>query len=281
MQAKSKTPSPSHDNTRNTKVTQAAWASLAFAGAILSGCTAEWDVVAVDEDMPVTVTEVRDMPSFTSVHVTGHAHVTVTKGGRYSASVNADEMDVSGCRTWVRNGILEVDWDGVAYGDREPAIEVSAPFLASVTHDGSGDVFFNAGYASRVNLELNGEGNLDFRGNADQLNATVNGGGVMTLEGEANSLTAKVNSWGALYADPLLAGDIVGSMSGSGDLTLAPDAGARLEITVSGSGYVEWWGNPGSTRYYLLGSGKIIEHQGLYKKGAQVRTPRHGSKPKA
>jgi Putative auto-transporter adhesin, head GIN domain len=264
--------------TRKPKALALGFATLAM-GFAMSGCTAEWEV-GVGEVSTVTVTEVRQLHSFYRVQIHGDAHVTVVAGGSYSARVTADEYDVSDCVTEVRNGTLEIRGSGWGYGDGVPEIVITSPNLTTFIHDGDGDVLFDAGYAyDNVTLELNGEGNLDFRGHVDRLNATVNGGGVMTLEGEARVLNAQVNSWGALYADPLLASVISGTMAGSGDLTLAPENGARMEITVTGSGYVEWWGNPGTTQYRLIGTGTIIEHDGLYKKGAQTRAPRHGKKP--
>jgi hypothetical protein len=252
--------------------------ALAF-GMGLSGCTAEWEV-GVSDVSSITVTEVRQLNAFSRVQIHGNAHVTVVSGGSYSARVTADEMDVSDCVTSVRNGTLEVQGSGMWYGDRVPEIVITTPYLTTFTHGGDGDVFLDVGGAfSNIALELNGDGNLDFKGYADRLTATVNGGGVMTLEGDARVLNAHVNSWGALYADPLVASVIDASMAGSGDLTLAPDNGAFMEIEVTGSGYVEWWGNPGTTKYHMIGTGTIIEHEGLYKKGAQSRTPRHGSKP--
>jgi hypothetical protein len=248
-------------------------------GLAFSGCTAEWEV-GVSDVGPVTVTEIRQLNSFSRVEINGDAHVTLVSGGSYSARVTADEYDVSDCMTEVRNGTLEIQGSSWGYGDPIPEIVITTPYLTSFVHDGDGDVLFDAGYAYKnVTLELNGDGNLDFRGHVDRLTATVNGGGVMTLEGDARILNAQVNSWGALYADPMLASVITGSMAGSGDLTLAPEDGAYMEITVSGSGYVEWWGNPGTTKYHMLGTGTIIEHDGLYKKGTQTRAPRHGKKP--
>lgn len=255
-------------------------AILAFGSALgMSGCTAEWEVSG-SSNSSVTVTEVRQLNAFSRVHINGNAHVTVIEGGSFSARVTADEYDIGDCLTSVRNGILEVDGSRFGSNWDAPEVLITSPNLTTFVHNGDGDVVFDVGYAyENLALELNGEGNLDFRGHVDRLSATVNGGGVMTLEGDTRILTARVNSWGALYADPLYASDITGIMSGSGDLTLAPENGAWMDITVSGSGYVEWWGNPGTTKYHLIGDGKIIEHQGLYKKGVKTRGPRHGSAP--
>lgn len=254
----------------------AAAVGLAAAASLLSGCMVNLDVGVGDG---VTVTEVRDLNAFSRIRVNGNMHVTVIDGGSYSARVTTDDNLTDACRTSIRNGILEVDWAYDVSPSADAEVVITSPYLTSFANNGDGDVSFEAtGLLSDLRLELNGSGDLFFRGHADRLTAVVNGDGILEMEGSASTLKAQVNGSGALYADPLAAADIQAVMAGSGDMTLALDGGAWLDLTVTGSGQTEWWGNPGRLTYHLIGNGAVVEHRGLYKKGAQTRLPRHGNK---
>jgi hypothetical protein len=49
------------------------------------------------------------------------------------------------------------------------------------------------------------------------------------------------------------------------------DYQSTLNLDLSGSGNVEWWGAPSRINYNLTGSGKVIEHRGLPKKSAAAK----------
>ncbi len=266
---------PVNNPNRNLRV---ATLGLAAAASFLSGCMVNLDV-GVGEGEGVIVTEVRDLSAFSRIRVNGNMHVTVVDGGSYSARVTTDDNLTEACRTSIRNGILEVDWAYDVSPSAEAEVVITSPYLTSFANNGDGDVSFEAtGILSDLRLELNGSGDLFFRGHVDRLTAVVNGDGILEMEGSAAILKAQVNGSGALYADPLTASDIQAVMAGSGDMTLALDGGAWLDLTVSGSGQTEWWGNPGKLTYHLSGNGAVVEHRGLFKVGAKTRLPRHGSK---
>jgi hypothetical protein len=49
------------------------------------------------------------------------------------------------------------------------------------------------------------------------------------------------------------------------------DYQSTLNLDLSGSGHVEWWGSPSRLNYNLTGSGKVVEHPGLPKKSAAAK----------
>lgn len=247
---------------------------VALMGLSTTGCMVNLDVYG---GSGYTITEERSLASFSRISLSGRVHVTVTEGRYYSATVTGDEGDMPYCLTEIRNGTLEIGVDDFYASAAPIEVRITTPYLAGFAHYGDGDVTFDAGgHFDRLQLELNGSGDLTFYGEVDELTAIVNGSGIMELFGEAVVLNARVNSSGALYADPMLAAVIRATMAGSGDLTLAAATGAHMDIAIPGSGYVEWWGEPAKVKYTLSGSGKVIEHRELLKAGvgAKKRSPR-------
>lgn len=242
-------------------------ASLATLPFLLSSCM----VLDLDwaQGNGIPATEVRPLPSFNRVRLEAPIHVIVKTGAVATAIVTTDENLTGYLTTDTWAGTLTIGMSSGIEPTVEPEITITVPDLRSLTHNGNGLVEIEeSGDFPDLNLTLNGGGDIIFSGTADRLHATVNGSGTIDMEGYAESLIADLSGNGEIHAENLLAGDADVSLSGSGFVFLDLDYHSTLDLELTGSGHVEWWGSPAWTNYDITGEGKVIEHRGLPKRSA-------------
>jgi hypothetical protein len=217
----------------------------------------------------ISATESRSLPAFDRVRLDAPVHVTVKSGSAYQAYVTTDGNLTGYLTTDAVNGTLIIGLPYSIVPTVEPQITVVVPGLHSLTHNGSGTVEIEeGGDFPDLDLTLNGSGDIRFSGTATNLSATLNGSGSIDLEGFAVSLTAALTGEGAIHAENLLAEDASVNLSGSGYVYLDLDYQSTLDLSLTGSGRVEWWGSPAHLDYHLSGEGKVVEHRGLPKRSA-------------
>lgn len=227
-----------------------------------------------------TITEIRDLSSFSHVEIVGDIDVYIQTGPRHAAYVTADPEMQDFIETNTFLGVLTIEMAGHTHGS-VPKVVVTLPDLRSVSHDGDGLVAIDEdGQFPDLNLELNAGGEIRFSGTAARLKADLNGAGRIYLEGYADLLRANLRGNGEIRAENLLAGDADVVLGGAGNIFLDLDYSSVLNLALTGSGTVEWWGAPARLNYTLSGTGKIIEHRGIPKRGAgapKVALPKAGS----
>jgi hypothetical protein len=225
----------------------------------------------------VAATEIRSLPAFERIDLQGPVHVIIKTGPSYSAFVTADENLTGYFQTDAFAGTLTIGVAGGIQPSVEPEITIVMPELRALTHNGNAlvEIQEDGGFPD-VNLTLNGSGTIFYSGTASTLTATLNGSGTIEMEGYASFLDARVRSNGELHGENLLTGDADVEMSGSGLALLDLDYQSTLNLELTGSGQVEWWGSPSWLNYHLDGIGKVVEHRGLPKKtaGAKIAAKR-------
>lgn len=217
----------------------------------------------------IPATEIRSLPNFSRVRLESPVHVIVKTGAVPTAVVTTDENLTSYLTTDTWGGTLTIGMSSAIEPTVEPVITITVPDLRALTHNGNGLVEIEeSGDFPDLDLTLNGAGEIVFSGTADRLRATVNGSGIIDMEGYAEELAADLRGNGAIHGENLLTGDADVSISGSGSVFLDLDYRSTLNATITGSGVLEWWGQPAWTDYDILGDGKVIEHRVAPKRSA-------------
>jgi hypothetical protein len=230
----------------------------------------------------VAITEARPLAAFSRVDMEGSMHVTIQSGPEYAAYVTSDANLSCYIQTNTFGGVLTIGLNAEIEPVVVPEITVVVPNIHSVSHNGNGLVDIQeGGDFPDLSFELNGGGQIRFSGTAAHLKATLNGSGIINLQGFAALLTADLSGSGEIQAENLLVEDADVYMSGSGNVYLDLDYESTLNVNLTGSGQVEWWGAPQSLNYTLTGFGKVIEHRGLPKKSALVKKSAVPGKPYA
>lgn len=263
-------------NALKTFKTLATFATLRTLGALavlpmlMTGCTIV--DLQYEEGNGVAVTEIRSLPSFDRVRLEAPVHVVVKSGPSFSAYVTSDQNLTGYIETDAWAGTLTIGMSSGISPTIEPEITIIVPDLRSLTHNGNGLVEIQEdGNFPDVELTLNGGGEIRYSGTATRLGAVINGSGDIVMEGYAAMLEADLRGTGEIHAENLLAGDADVNLSGSGYVFLDLDYQSVLNLNLTGSGHVEWWGAPSRLNYNLTGEGKVVEHRGLPKKSAAAK----------
>lgn len=124
-----------------------------------------------------------------------------------------------------------------------------------VNLDGSGNVKFN-GRFKVVRAEIHGNGELEMNGGAsDKVEVAVVGSGKMTVVGSTREFKAEQTGSGDVIARHLSADDVNLQMMGSGDAIVT--ALKSVDVTLRGSGDAVVYGGPAQRNVSRNGSGEV------------------------
>ena len=181
------------------------------------------------------ITESRDVSGFSEIAVLGSGNVVVDVNGTESLTVEAEDNIMPLLKTEVRNGRLELSAESSISPTTDVTYTVTAATLDGVSISGSGDVAATGIDAESFDVEISGSGKVEPVGTADTLTLGISGSGRYAGEG----LVASVGTV---------------RVSGSGDAVVRVTD--DLDVDVSGSGSVEYIGEPTVTES-ISGSGDI------------------------
>jgi hypothetical protein len=196
----------------------------------------------------VEVSETRTISTFQRIEVAGGIDVDVDVGGDAAAApkvdVRADDNLVKMLRTDVKDGVLVVEWDDT--GSRPepkipPRVRVQVGALEGVSVTGSGDATVRGLTGPAFQAVVAGSGDVTLKGRVERVSVTVSGSGDV----DAYGLEAK---------------EARATCAGSGDVNVS--ASERVDATVTGSGYVNYRGNPKDVQRTVAGSGRVERDSG-------------------
>lgn len=137
-------------------------------------------------------------------------------------------------------------------------IKVTIPFenIDEVSLAGSGDLWNKDKIkADAFSVSLAGSGDVVINIDASSVDAGLAGSGDLTLKGNTNDLEASIAGSGDIHAFDLQANNTVVSIAGSGNAQVVSKE--SLKARVSGSGDIEYRGNPTKEDTKVSGSGSI------------------------
>lgn len=175
-------------------------------------------------------------------------------------------------------------------------VYVTMPTIEGVSVAGSGDLFceekinvqdldlavsgsgsMRLAFTATGNVEgdVSGSGDLDLKGSCNNFDSDVSGSGKVyasvsvksnadlgvsgsgriQVQGNAQTMKASISGSGRVNAGELLAGSCNVRISGSGDAEV--NVKEELDVTVSGSGNVSYYGDPKRVNSHSSGSGSI------------------------
>lgn len=137
-------------------------------------------------------------------------------------------------------------------------IKVTIPFkdISSVSLAGSGDLYNKDKIkASKLTVALAGSGDVIIDVEADTVKGAISGSGDLTLKGRTESLNAAVSGSGDFHGFNLESNHTNVAVAGSGDAEVV--SRKSLKARVSGSGDIEYKGNPEKEDTKVAGSGSI------------------------
>jgi hypothetical protein len=216
--------------TRSRSDSRRAAAIALVAVALLAGCSGP-------KNEGPTRTETRDVGQFHSVNIRGAANASIKVGAATSLSVTADEQSLQALHTTVRNGMLLVEQKrGWFWNHGHVELQMTVPSLQEVVISGAGNIAIDDARGAKLELSLQGAGNLTAKGEIDQLTVTINGAGDAALA-DLRARSARV------------------VVNGTGNVTV--HATEALDAVVNGVGSVRYIGTPASLATKVNGVGAI------------------------
>lgn len=203
------------------------------------------------------VTESRQVSNFDRIALSGSGEVILTQDGSESLRIEADdnvmkyieaEVEARTLKLGFKNGVNIISTTKLVF-------YVSVDNLTSLKVSGSGDFQADTIEADRLAVDISGSGSVQISELlAKDVSAEISGSGRIDLTGEVDTQEIDLSGSGKYLGGDLCSESVKVSVSGSGVATVC--ATERLDSSTSGSGSVNYYGQPSSVNTSGSGSGK-------------------------
>lgn len=206
------------------------------------------------------VTEQRSINNFTAIDLSLNATVNYSEGIDFKVELIAQQNVLNEIRTEVHNGRLEISlpWDTKLISYAPIIINITAPAVSDFNISGSGSVqSSDTLHILNCDFNISGNGNLVLAAvETSDLDARVSGSGRIEVNGgSSENISTNISGSGNINLSGVLGSIAKVNTSGSGDATI--NVIDNLDVHISGSGKVYYYGNPAISAD-ISGSGKLI-----------------------
>ncbi len=229
---------------------------------LLSSVTsnAQWSTKSRIKGNGKIVTEKRTTTNYDEIKIGGSFDVELIAGKEGEISLKGEENLLPLIIVEVEGNVLKIypKKNTNMSSTSGKTIVVTVPFesISDVSLGGSGSIIGkNTIKADRFNAKLSGSGDIILTVDANDVVASLSGSGDITLKGKATNYESKLSGSGDISAYELLAVNVNASMSGSGNITV--NCSNNLIARISGSGDIDYKGDPKTKDTKVSGSGRI------------------------
>ena len=235
--------------------------ALVFIVTILISTTvnAQWNSKKIKGNGNVkTIT--RTTSEYDAIKCAGSMDYILVKGTEGQIKIEGEENLLEYVITEVKDNTLKVRLEKGVHlkSSLNKSIKITIPFkdINAVALAGSGDLW-NTDTIKATNLDvaLAGSGDLTLDVDATTVDGSLAGSGDLVLKGKTDNFEASVAGSGDLSAFGLQANNTEVSVAGSGDAEVVSNT--SLKARVSGSGDIQYRGNPSKEDTKVVGSGSI------------------------
>jgi len=205
-------------------------------------------------------TETRSTSDYDAINCAGSFDYILVAGTEGKITLEGESNLLAYVITEVKNGKLIIKTEKGKNLDpsNNKTIKITIPFkeIDYVSLSGSGDLW-NKDKITSNNLEvsLSGSGDIILDVQTKDLTGKVTGSGDITLKGSTTNLKADVTGSGDFHGFDLKSVNTDVSVTGSGDAEVVCTGVFRARVT--GSGDIEYRGNPSKEDTKVSGSGSI------------------------
>ncbi len=219
--------------------------------------------------------------SFSAIVQSLPANVSVSAGAEASVRIEADPTILALIQSTVSDDTLDLRIsDGTTVDASAITVRITVPTLRAYTLSGagvvnisslvtetlqidltgSGDIILQPLTAQSVTVNITGQGRVDFAAvTAVEMFATIGGSGTVDVLGNVESLTLTAPGSGEFRAADLMAGSAQLDIGGS--LAAFVNVMQQLDVTMSGSGSVQFSGTP-QVNANVTGGGRVVDSAG-------------------
>lgn len=187
-----------------------------------------------------TITTERQLPSFKQVKLEGSGNVVVNHGATQQVKVTGYENLVDIYETNVVNGNLTLKFnDSYNVRNSNISVTITLPAIEGMYVNGSGSMSMNNFTGQSLDAETNGSGEISINGS------------------DYTSVFYGISGSGDIDARTVHSTNADAHISGSGNIDLR--VAGKLKARISGSGNINYWGNPPEVDAQVSGSGRLVK----------------------
>lgn len=202
--------------------------------------------------------ESRTPGSFTGVKSYGFFDVYLSVGNTNSVKIVGEENLLPLIETYIDGNVLKITTkDGYNINStRDMKVYITAPSWSVIQSNGSGNLIGETTITGegKLDISVNGSGDVKMEVNAPSVEAGVMGSGNMSLKGETKSLETNILGSGDMRAMDLKAEEVKAKITGSGSAEVY--ASTKLNVDIIGSGDVRYKGDA-QISTNSIGSGSV------------------------
>lgn len=215
-------------------------------------------MMAITSYTGLAQSEKRDVGSFTSISMGIAANLYIEQGPRTSLELEGDRDDLEDILTEVRGSSLEIKYRSRNWriGRDRVDIYITLPDIERISMGGSGKIMSEGVLSSDdLDLKLSGSGKMSLEIRADRMDVSISGSGQMALSGVADRVELSISGSGNYQATELESDQYKIRISGSGRSSIWVNE--EIDASLSGSGSIDYRGDPEKVYSNISGSGKI------------------------
>ena len=219
---------------------------------------AQWSNSARIKGNGKIVTEKRNTVDYDEIKVGGSFDVELVAGKEGEITLKGEENLLSLIIVEVEGNVLKIYPKKNINMSSTKTILVTVPFesISDVSMGGSGSIIGKSTIkANRFNAKVSGSGDINLTIQADDIIASLSGSGDITLKGKTTNYECKLSGSGDISAYELNAINGNAAMSGSGNIKI--NCSNNLVARISGSGDIDYKGDPKTKDTKVSGSGRI------------------------
>ena len=206
------------------------------------------------------ISEKRTTASYDGIAITGFFDVELVSGKEGNITIKGEENLLPYIKVEVVDKVLKISTEKNKYisTSKGSEIVIVVPFesIDQVSLTGSGDVVTKNSIKSKsFSAKLIGSGDMNLNVESNDFDVNLSGSGDMVLTGKTENFNSNLNGSGDIDAGDLKAKNVKATVSGSGDNTVF--CSESLHARVSGSGDIEYRGDPKKKDTKVNGSGNI------------------------
>lgn len=193
---------------------------------------------------------------FNAIEVAGSTDVHIKQGVEQMVEVKAHPNIIPLLSKTVKDGTWEMSFSECIRSDVQ--VYITVPDLRALSITGSGTITGGSNFnVQDMKLEIGGSGEITLNLNGQNITTGIAGSGSVNLTGSAVSHKISIAGSGDVNAYDFEVLNTSVEVAGSGDVQL--NTTGLLEVSIAGSGNVNYKGEPERVKSDIAGSGELVK----------------------
>ena len=210
------------------------------------------------------VTLERSIKDYDQIAISGFFHIELVDGKEGMLTLVGEQNILDHIITEVTGNKLTIkvkNGYNLNPSSRKKGVSITIPVesITALSLSGSGEIVGRKTLmANHFETAMSGSGDIALALDVNSINASLSGSGDMALSGKTTHLTVSISGSGNMNAYDLIAEIVDATVSGSANVKVT--ANNAINAQVSGSGDIDYRGNPEKISTKVSGSGDITQH---------------------